>query len=767
MDVITSYKQDGITPRQRVPKSVKETKKWQESSVRHFIKLSKLNGFTSADGRDFSKLYDAYNGKIDASYYTHVLNPYNSEQWNKMKFPARLRDYPIIRPIIDALISERAGRPFVPQVFSKKASVIERIKEIKQKKYAAEMDQAVINGLGRVGVNIGEQRTLKTPTEIESSSKQDLYDKESRDAQDMLEYAIRETEWEQQTQIGFFDFVVPGECYSFRDFSEGKVTYKFISPQYVSYDASDGAIFVEDGAFATCKMKLLVNDAIDLLGDSLKDWQIKEMEQEEYNSASGINVYDYAHVGQTQSNSSMATVDIVHVNWKSYRKVGKLISIGPDGVPSEIEVDEDYIASENEYIDWRWEKIYYHGYEVMGKWIVGVEPLYGHRKLCYNGRKMSNRHSKNVSLVELGIPFQVLYNIVHYRLELTLAKNKDKIVLMEIGAIPKKPGWDEDKFMYMADSMGFAFIDTTQDEKLSRMNNYQVLDASLGQHIDLQFRILQAIKEEWHELVGFTRQRLGQTQTSEAVSNVRESIFRSSIVTENMFRKFDDLEMRDVNYILNLTASAWREGMQTSFVDRNGELRTIDMETGPDPDFIEVYASNKSEDISKMQKLEALVQQFAQNKMDPLMIAQLLDSKSFNKIKQMLVEEREMRTRMEQEQQKAAQEAQAQKDKADFEKTKYDADRIDAREQMKQQAETERTIIMVTGNAANKETPVTPMEIANMQMDMESSEREGGQKDRELDLKEKEMDLKDNMNRRDNETALKNKVVGESKKKGS
>ena len=56
-------------------------------------------------------------------------------------------------------------------------------------------------------------------------------------------------------------------------------------------------------------------------------------------------------------------------------------------------------------------------------------------------------------------------------------------MLMEMNTIPKRHGWDEEKFMYYADAMGFAFIDSTAEGKSGErvtFNQYQVLDMSLG-----------------------------------------------------------------------------------------------------------------------------------------------------------------------------------------------------------------------------------------------------------------------------------------------
>ena len=70
---------------------------------------------------------------------------------------------------------------------------------------------------------------------------------------------------------------------------------------------------------------------------------------------------------------------------------------------------------------------------------------------------VSDVNAKNISLVKLGIPFQLTYNIYKYRLELAIARSKDIIAQFDINMIPKK--WDMDKFMYYVEGSGIAWVD--------------------------------------------------------------------------------------------------------------------------------------------------------------------------------------------------------------------------------------------------------------------------------------------------------------------
>lgn len=772
MEYVNSDQQSYVLPRQRVSSSVKRTKKWQHANMYHWLRMSGVGVQTMDDyGRNLEKLYRAYNGHLHPDDYEHIVNPYNTQREAHKRFPARLRNYPIIRPVIEALLGDKLDRYADPQVFSKSAEVVEKIRAMAKDAVMEEFEQAAINAMNRIGIKTGvDTRELRSHSEITEKISQEQYDELAASGQDMIDYIIQQVRWLDTTQAMTRDAFVCGELYSYRDYSNGKVVYQPVSPMYLRCGVSSEEDFVCKGDYAVRMMHLTVNDLVDLLGDHLTDDQVAELENTNVvGNMPGVFMQPTPHMSYTGMNTNIALVPVRHVTWRSQRKVGTLYRENPlTGEPEVIEVDDTYIQSDGDIIEWEWraDQIW-EGYEVAGKWFVGIDILVGHVDLPYNGRRTSGVHAEPISLVSIGLPFQILYNIVHYRLEFTLAKNKDKIVLMEKNVIPKDPGWDEEKFMYYADALGFAFIDTISKRggDARHFNQYQVLDMSLSQQISAQFQLLAAIKQSFEDIAGVNRHVMGKMQAKDAVSNVQESLNRSSTIMSDLFRKIESVEDEDIRGMLWLSREVWRDGISTTFVDRSGTLRSVNLDGPLNVDDLEIYVPNRHEAMIKRRKLEAVMQQFAQNKADPLLIAELLDAKGFHTIKRLLKEEKEAAQRFEKEMERQKAEAQKAAQQAEFQKVEYDHDRIDAREKMKQDAETQRTAMIVSGNIAtakNGDTPVSPLEIAKAEIDAEDRDRSASQRDRELDIKEREMEMKDRQNLRDNYTALKNKVSGES-----
>ena len=94
-------------PKQKISRR-KKTKQWGIDSVKGFIKEST---FSATGKHDLLQFYEAYNGHMNESDYNYVTNPYNTQHNQKRNFPARLRNYNIIKPVVDLLLGEKTNRP--------------------------------------------------------------------------------------------------------------------------------------------------------------------------------------------------------------------------------------------------------------------------------------------------------------------------------------------------------------------------------------------------------------------------------------------------------------------------------------------------------------------------------------------------------------------------------------------------------------------------------------------------------------------------------
>jgi hypothetical protein len=682
-------------PKQKLPRS-KKTKKWGEECIKAFINRS---SFSTSTKHTLQTYYEAYNGNLKESDYNYVVNPYNSESWAKKNFPARLRNYNIIKPVVDLMLGEKAKRPVAYQVVVRNADIQTRFDAYRKEKYKEYLEQTFINEMNKGGMetNIPSEEQA-APDEYMSMVLSNYRDSRAIVGQEVLNYLFDWLSLEDKFQLGFLDWLVTGEVYTYKDVLMNDIEYDIVSPLDLDFEKSPDVEFIEDADWVVRRKIMSINDVIDKFYDVLTPQDIDRLEQPSGKYRDGYGGVQSLFINKPEDDESDRMVEVLHVCWKSFSRVGILKYTDEFGNPQEMVVDETHKAEENETVEFYWVNEVWEGYQIDGDIYVNFGPHKVQRnqmnnisdcKLPYNGRIYSNRHSDNISVVSIGLPYQILYNVFHYRLELSIAKNKDKIMLMEINTIPKGNGWDEEKFMYYADAMGFAFIDSTSEGKNRErvtFNQYQVLDMSLGQYIAAQFQLLQAIKEEWEENVGITRQRKGNVMTSDGVGTTERAIFQSSVISEEMFRRYEAFLEKEYMGLIDVSKIAWREGKKMTYV--TSDLRTALIEVDPS-EYQEaeygVFVKNSSKEQDKLQQMKQMALTFAQNGQQPSTIAQILDGANFSSIKKLLMEveakqqqmqeaQAQQAQQMSQQQAQAAQQLQA--EKQNFEAQQNELDRI-------------------------------------------------------------------------------------------
>jgi hypothetical protein len=441
-----------------------------------------------------------------------------------------------------------------------------------------------------------------------------------------------------------------------------------VSPFDIDVKKGPETEYVEDAESVVRRKLLTVSQVVDRFYDVLKPDQIDELENPSQHREGGFFTPFTSNYDNSQYLEERL-IEVVHCVWKSFKKIGILTYMDELGVLRQMEVDEDYVDDEGEDIYWIWVSEVRECYRIDNKFYVDYGPTKVQRtkmddlsscKLPYNGIFFSNRHSKNKSLVEIGLPFQILYNIFHYRFELTMAKNKDKILLMPIDAIPKEDGWDLDKFMYYADAMGFAFINPT-DEGVKGFNQYAILDGQLGQYAKSMIEIMTSIKYEWEEAVGITRQRKGETTASETATANQEAVFRSSVITEEVFRKFEKFEERELQGLLDCSKLAWVNGKKSMYV--NSDMRAAILNIDP-VSYMEtemsVFVRNSGKEQEKFEFLKQNAMAAMQNGLPLSAVADLLEANNFSKTKDLIRKAEEAQQQVEQAMEKQKNDIEAQ-----------------------------------------------------------------------------------------------------------
>lgn len=689
-------------PNQRLPKAQKN-EKWIKDTINAIINNSSFSG--NVKGKDYARLRDFYNGVVKKTDYNYVINPYNSPEY-KDKYPAKIRNYNIIKPVVDLLEGEKTRRPQNLQVVCLNPDAIDRKKEMQYQFILKQFQQEFINQLNQLGFDTGmSSKPTISPMDVQNKFNETYKDARAVLGQDIYDYLQWFLSLDDKYQEAFKNFAIYGTVVTYKEPRFNDVEMEVINPEEFDYDRSRNLRFIEDGAWAVRRTQMTLNQVVDKFHDLLSEDDLKKLEKRRGDNAEFFPGFflelDSENLNiQTTDNDQL--IYVYHTVWKSLKKVGFLTYIDELGQPQEMIVSEDYIFSKEAgdlEIKWEWISEVWHGYRLGKDIFIGGEPFPVQRNSITNPSKCKlpyNGIIETSSIVELGIPYQLLYNIFHFRLELSVAKNKDKILLMEMNTLPKKHGWDEDKFMYTTDAAGFAFVDSTAEnsngEKVT-FNQWAVLDMSLSRYISTQFELLSAVKNEWEESLGISRQRKGDIKASDGRGTTDRAIYQSATMTEGLFRRFDTFERKDVASLIDTAMTAYSKGKKASYIIGDDGLRTLEIEEG-DLDGIELDVApvNSTYAYENLQIMRQLSQAFVQNGMEASTLAQLLESTSMSKIKAKLMEVEKAREAYEASMEQAKIKAQQQQKQEELAALREDREDKQMHESVEKQLDREKDI---------------------------------------------------------------------------
>ena len=710
-------------PQQKLPLS-KKNERWQHDCVNYIIGEGNVvsGGTYKTNFGELQTYYNLYNSIFDEKDFKRVTNPFKVEDG----FPATPQDFNIIRPKIDLLIGEETKRPMNFRVVRTSQEAASELMD-KQKEMLMQYIMSAITARMSPEEQQQFQQQLQNgeimpPEAIAKYMEKDYKDVIENTAYHTICYLREKLGLDNEFVKGWKDALIAGTEVYYVGIMNDEPYLERVNPMYFSYDQSPDLEFIEDGMWCCRKMRLPVSTIydryynkftqkeLDKLNEMLTGRPSSDMgEKDPVDNFNHINIHIYDNPVYDQK--TRFNINVWHCCWKSFKKIYYVTYLDESGQPQvEIE-DESYkktgleLSVEPDWIVEVWE-----GYRAGSDLYFGIQPIeYQHvsidnpnsQKLPYTGAVYSNTNSKPRSLVSILKPLQYMYIVLWYRLELAIARDKGKVVNMDITQIPKSMNITPDRWMHYLSSVGVNFINPYEEGwnipgreggKPAQFNQITALDLTMSNVIAEYIQLMDKIEEMAGTISGITQQREGAISTNELVGNVERSVVQSSHITEPLFWQHNQCKRRALNMLLNTAKGAWQStGKQKlSYIFDNGERAFLDISPKFYYEDMDVFVSDSSKDLENIQKLQQLIQPAMQNGASLLEAAEILTNDNFNILKQKL---QDMQTRQEEmakqqqeaEQQQAIQLQQMQNEqreqelmleeaKMDLERYKIDAD---------------------------------------------------------------------------------------------
>ena len=597
---------------------------------------------------------DLYNGIIHMYDVKYCINPTGLEEAEAF-LPKRVNNYSLITPRIDLLVGEESKRRFDWKVIVTNDSAISE----KEKDKQAEMRARLLGILENTEQT--DEQFVREVERLEEWATYEYQDIRELTANRILKHYWLEHKMDRIFLEGFRDALVQGEEIYQVYLDHNEPVLRKLNPLNVHVLRSGRSNNIADADMIVIDEYWSPGAIIDRWHEELKSSEIDIIEK--YSFGAGDNNRDDVYVNNQEPlpmfgdilnlsdpllegglemlrglgtsfglpMDNEGNIRVLHVYWKSYKKVKKVTSFDPiTGEPvtdihAEVYVVDELMGETSKDI---WIAEWWEGVKIADKIYVQMRPCeHQFRRLsnpskCHPGiiGKIYNlNEQKSFPLVSRMKSLQYLYNIIYDRLNESLAKNAGRILELDISMVPD--GWSFQDVMTMAKKAGILVKDSSKivnegPAKGTLAGNlghsgHSIIDAETGQYIQQHLGLLEYIRKQIGEISGISEQRLGNISNRETVGGVERSVMQSSHNTEYWFFLHEECKIDALNVFLDAAKIALRNNpkkRQYILEDYTTDIFNLEDLSFSDVDFgVFLTTHPKAQEIDQLFKQNAMM----------------------------------------------------------------------------------------------------------------------------------------------------------------
>lgn len=557
---------------------------------------------------------DLFNNIIDINEFAYVCTPFGAEVG---ELPANMVNRDITSDRIKALLGMEMKRPFGYKVLAVNPEATTRKEQTETdliREYVLEQimlpirQQAELEYQEQIkGRELTEQEIqqlqqqmeqniqAKTPERVKRYMERDHQDPAEVQGHQIMEYLMKEQDIRAKFNKGWkYGLLTAYEVY-WVGIVNNKPVLKVVNPIRFNCDKSPELDYIEDGEWAIAEYRMSPSAVVKTFKLTNEEIDSIYADHEHYvESNMRDHMFDFSN-NDRYDDEFENTVRVIHVQFTGLRKVGWLDYIDKDGeLQTRFLVDEQYkLNRENGdvRIEWEWIPATHEGYKIgsdiyknMGL-VQGdmkdVDTIY-QSKLSYHGAIYDNMNSQPTAPMDRMRNYQYYYNIVMYRLELLLASNDGKKVLMNINAIPESAGIDIEKWQYFFKSSPFMWFNPDEEGMTSQDVNTvaKTIDLSMASDINQYIQLAEYLDQKCGKSVGITDPVLGQTSASKSVGNNQQDLIQTSHILEPYFDLHASVKRNVLNSLLNVAKIAYTNSplQSLSYVLDDMSVRMLSMD---------------------------------------------------------------------------------------------------------------------------------------------------------------------------------------------
>ena len=590
---------------------------------------------------ELQKAYNYYNGKRDPEQFKYLEENFGIGSPTSVEFT------PLLKKHVDALVGEYLGTPIIPKISCKDTDTISAITREKQ----LEITNGIVKFLKEHLTNSLVQMIQgKDPTD--AAIKQQL-DKIVQDidqsfvsqyeiaAQNLVQYIMQSREIDFTTKLRqlLTDLLITG--YTFfrvKASPSGKnIDIEVLDPLNTFVDRNPDSPYVRKSYRSVVRKWMTKSQILSKYGKEIPKEDLKQLKEEWY-EGSAVYRSSYADFAPQEEGPEYDTMSGYPDDEYSGTHRFRLIPV----------YDVEWLETGDDFIMRRYncirigEEIYILRGE--DKTAIRSKDRPNECDLSVNGVYFLNRSKKPYSLILKCAHLQDRYDLLIYYRDNLIANSGTSGTIMDMSLIPTNLGvmWPERIQKWLAyKKAGIQWIDTTQEGRNDNgnapintiFNGFDdTLKAQAVQAIELA---IQSVEQTTSSITGVFRERLNGIEQRDAVTNIKQGVQNSYIVTKHYFQQMDLIVCEMLLDSLNQAKIAYKKGLTGTIIlgDKYQKIFTALPEYFTLTDY-DIHITASTEVIQELESLKAMIPELIKSQLlTPDIIFEAMTSKSLTDLK--------------------------------------------------------------------------------------------------------------------------------------
>lgn len=596
------------------------------------------------DKYELQKAYNYYNGKRDAEQFKYLEENFGIGSPTSVEFT------PLLKKHVDAIVGEYLGTPILPKISCKDSNTLSNIAREKQLKIIEGVVKYLKDHLNNSilrfvdGKDTTDKAIKQQLDKIIQDIDQNFISQYEEAAQYVVQYIMQSRETDIITKLRqlLTDLLITGYTF-FRvhpSTSGSNIEIEVLNPLNTFVDRNPDSPYVKNSYRSVVRKWMTKSQIIAKYGKQISSKDLQKMKDNFFsdNESTYKSIYT---IDGSQTVNYISQTDTTIPGFPETEYGNRQFQIIPVYEVEWLETDENFVMQRYSSI-----RIGNEIYILNGKDnnVIRSHDNPNYCSLSINGVYFLNRSQQPYSLILKCAHLQDRYDLLHYYRDNLIANSGVSGVIMDMSLLPTNLGvnWPERVQKWMAyRKAGIEWIDTTQEGRNDNGNApintiFNGFDDTLKvQAVQAIELAIQSVETTCSSITGVFRERLNGIQQNDAVTNIKQGVTNSFIVTKHYFQQMDLIACEILLDSLNLAKIVYKKGLTGTIIlgDKYQKLFTADPVYFTLTDY-DIHVTSSSDVMQDLQVLKQMIPEFVKSQaLAPDIIFEALTTKSLTDLK--------------------------------------------------------------------------------------------------------------------------------------